>query len=265
MNSQLQVFENEEFGKVRVLEIDGTPWWVLKDVCAALDLSSPHKVAERLDEDERNQIPLIDGIGRKQKTAIINESGLYAVILRSDKPNAKKFRRWITSEVLPSIRKHGAYVIDEVLEEAAKNQDFAFELFRKLQAEKGKTAALLDKVETLAPKARYYDLILQSKGIVQVSLIAKDYGMSAVTFNRLLHDLGIQYRIGSTWVLYQRHANQGYTKSRTYYTPHGSSVMHTYWTQKGRLFLYDMLGAAGILPLMEIEDAADFAFGEAFQ
>lgn len=267
MNSQLQVFENEEFGKVRVLEIDGTPWFVGRDVAATLGYSNTRKaLKDHVDTDDvTNRYPIVDSLGRSQEATLINESGLYSLILSSKLPSAKRFKRWVTSEVLPSIRKHGAYIIDEVLEEAAKNQDFAFELFCKLQAEKGKTAALLDKVVTLAPKARYYDLILQSKGIVQVSLIAKDYGMSAVTFNRLLHDLGIQYRIGSTWVLYQRHANQGYTKSRTYYTPHGSSVIHTYWTQKGRLFLYEMLGASGILPLMETVDAADFAFGEAWQ
>ena len=85
------------------------------------------------------------------------------------------------------------------------------------------------------------------------------------SFNRLLHDLGIQYRVGGTWVLYQRHADKGYTKTRTYYTASGGCVIHTYWTQTGRLFLYDTLDASGILPLMETEDAADFAYGEAWQ
>jgi prophage antirepressor-like protein len=94
---------------IRMVMRRGEPWWVLKDVCEALGLGSPHKVAERLDEDERNQIPVIDSVGRGQDTTIINESGLYSVILRSDKPEAKRFRKWITSEVLPSIRKTGQY------------------------------------------------------------------------------------------------------------------------------------------------------------
>lgn len=257
MQNQLQVFENEEFGKVRVLEIDGAPWWVLRDVCAALDLSSPHKVADRLDEDEKGR-SLIPTLGGGQNMVVVNESGLYVVILRSDKPNAKKFRRWITSEVLPSIRKHGAYITEEILEEAIRSQDFAFELFQKLQSEKGKNAALLDKVERLAPKARYCDLVLQCRNAVLASVIAKDYGMTAVAFNRLLHDFGVQYKAGGTWLLYQRYANQGYTKSKTYYTPGGSGIVHTQWTQKGRLFLYETLAAAGVFPLMESFETAGF-------
>lgn len=95
---------------VRQLDKDGMTWWVLSDVCAILGLGSVHKVAERLDEDERNQIPVIDTIGRTQLTAAVNESGLYSVLLRSDKPEAKPFKRWVTHEVLPSIRRTGQYI-----------------------------------------------------------------------------------------------------------------------------------------------------------
>lgn len=201
--------------------------------------------------------------GGRQTVVVINESGLYSLIMSSKLPSAKRFKRWVTSEVLPSIRKHGAYINDEILAEAIKSQDFAFELFRKLQSEKGKNEALTDYVTELRPKARYCDLILQCKNAVQVTLIARDYGMTAVAFNRLLHDLGIQFRIGPTWVLYKRHADQGYTKSKTYCTPSGMGVIHTQWTQKGRLFLYEALAAAGIFPLMESFEAA--GFGEAWQ
>ena len=107
--NELQVFQYHD-RELRTLQMDGEPWFVLKDVCQVLNLGSPHKVAERLDEDERNQIPVTDSLGRLQDTTIINESGLYAVILRSDKPEAKPFRKWVTSQVLPSIRKHGGYI-----------------------------------------------------------------------------------------------------------------------------------------------------------
>ena len=107
--NELQVFQYHD-RELRTLQRDGEPWFVLKDVCQVLNLGSPHKVAERLDEDERNQIPVTDSLGRLQDTTIINESGLYAVILRSDKPEAKPFRKWVTSQVLPSIRKHGGYI-----------------------------------------------------------------------------------------------------------------------------------------------------------
>lgn len=258
MENKLQIFESEEFGKVRVLEIDGQPWWVLRDVCAALGLNSPHKVAERLDYDERNQIPVIDGIGRSQPTTIINESGLYAVILRSDKPKAKGFRRWITSEVLPSIRRNGAYITEETLAKMLRSSEFTSELLEKLLSEKQENAVLRQHVKALIPKARYYDLILQSNNAVQVSLIAKDYGMTAVSFNLLLHELGIQFKLGDTWLLYQPFAGKGYTCSRTYYINEERSVMHTYWTQAGRLFLYEKLKENGIIPLLEDLNAADF-------
>lgn len=194
MKNHLQIFENEEFGKIRILDIGSQPWWVLKDVCNVLGLTNPSVIADRLDDDERAKFNL----GRQGLANIINESGLYAVILRSDKPKAKGFRRWITSEVIPSIRKHGAYISDTVLEEAINSQDFAFDLFQKLQSEKGKNVALLDKVERLAPKARYCDQILQCGNAVPVTLIARDYGMTAVAFNRILNDLDVQFRIGPT-------------------------------------------------------------------
>lgn len=103
------VFENEEFGEVRTIFVDGKPWWVLSDLCRILDLSTPTRVAERLDEDEVSQTHTIDKLGRTQKSLTVNESGLYHVILRSDKPQAKPFRKWVTSEILPTIRKTGAY------------------------------------------------------------------------------------------------------------------------------------------------------------
>lgn len=251
MNSQMQIFESDTFGAVRVLEIEGNSWWVLKDVCAALGLNTPHKVAERLDEDERNQIPLIDGVGRHQKTTIINESGLYAVILRSDKPKAKAFRKWVTNIVLPSIRKHGAYIAPDTLDEMLRDTDFAKTVVRQLHAEQEKNEALLDRVEELAPKAIYCDQILRCKNALPVTIIAKDYGMSAVAFNRLLHRLGIQFRVGQTWVLRQQYADLGYTKSSTYHTPLGNGIVHTSWTQLGRIFLYNILLDVGICPMME--------------
>ena len=106
--NDLQIFTYQQ-STVRTVERDGEPWFVLKDVCDVLGIGSPHKVADRIDEDERNQIPLTDSLGRQQETTIINESGLYNVILRSDKPEAKPFRKWVTSEVIPAIRRHGSY------------------------------------------------------------------------------------------------------------------------------------------------------------
>lgn len=249
MTNQLQVFENEEFGSLQILTIDGKPYFPATECARILGYSNAKDAIIRHCKGVvKHDLPTKSGV---QQLNLIPEGDLYRLIIRSKLPAAERFERWVMDEVLPGIRKHGAYITDAILDEVMKSQDFAFELFQKLQAEKNKTAALLDKVESLAPKARYCDQILQCKTAVQVSLIAKDYGMSAVAFNRLLHDLGIQYKIGVTWVLYQSFADQGYTQSKTYITPSGCGLAHTCWTQKGRFFLYDALCAAGIYPLAE--------------
>jgi len=107
-------------------------------------------------------------------------------------------------------------------------------------------------INELQPKATYYDLVLQNNSLLSVSTIAKDYGMSARTFNKLLHELGVQFRQGDCWLLYQRYADKGYTQSKTHTIDSEKSKMHTYWTQKGRLFIYELLKSRkGILPIME--------------
>jgi anti-repressor protein len=255
--NEIAVF-NYEGNDVRTVQRDGEPWWVLKDVCTALGLTDAHKVSDRLDEDERNQIPVIDNLGRYQETTIISESGLYNVILRSDKPEAKKFKRWVTHEVLPSIRKHGLYAVDEVL----ANPDLLIQALQEIKAERARNAALTEMVSIqnqqiteMRPKAGYYDVILACKDAVAITTIAKDYGKSGQWMNDYLHTLGIQFKQGNIWLLYQKHAENGYTCTRThpYIGSDGErhSKVHTYWTQKGRLFIYETLKTHGYLPLIE--------------
>ena len=258
---------NWTFGEteVRTIELDGDPWWVLSDVCKVLELNSPHKVADRLEEDERNQIPVTDSIGRQQLTTVINESGLYSVILRSDKPQAKPFRKWVTSEVLPTIRKHGAYMTPDVLAQTIQNPDFLIGIVTELKAEqeRRKTAELTVSVQNqqiaeLQPKASYYDVVLNCKDLMSIGKIAKDFGKSAVWLNKWLHEKGIQYKQGDIWLLYQKYAEKGYTSTKTqsYNGSDGTvhSKVHTYWTQKGRLFIYSLLKENGFLPLIEQDD-----------
>jgi len=178
MQNAVQVFESQEFGEVRVMHIDGHPWWVLKDVCAVLALSDTNRVAERLDADELTRIKLVSG-GQTRSMYAVSESGLYAVIVRSDKPNARAFRKWITSEVLPSIRKHGAYINDDVLHNMQEDSDYSAELLRNLTAERNRSNALINKMAQLAPKAHYHDIILQCPDAIPVTFIAKDYGVSS--------------------------------------------------------------------------------------
>lgn len=235
---------------------------MLADVCKVLELSSPHKIADRLDEDERNQIPVIDSLGRKQNTYVINESGLYNVILRSDKPQAKPFRKWVTSEVLPTIRKHGAYMTEQTLEKALFNPDFLIELATQLKNEQARSKRLEttvavqeQQIAELKPRADYTDKILHNKGLVTITQIAKDYGMSGNKLNEKLHELGVQYKQSSQWLLYAKYQDKGYTHSETVNITRSDGrpdiKMNTKWTQKGRLFLYNLLKSNDILPTIE--------------
>lgn len=172
MDNNLQTW-NYENSEIRTVEKDGEPWWVLADVCKVLELTSPHKVADRLENDERNKIPVTDSLGRNQNTTIINESGLYAVILRSDKPQAKPFRKWVTNEVLPSIRKHGAYMTDHTLEQALTSPDFLIQLATQLKEEKEQRKRLEVKVEQDRPKVLFAESVSASKTSILVGELAK--------------------------------------------------------------------------------------------
>lgn len=259
--NQLQIFNYQEH-PVRTVHKDGEPWFVLKDVCEILGITHITDTAKRLEEDEVGQTEVIDSIGRKQTATCINESGLYNVILRSDKPEAKPFRKWVTSEVLPSIRKHGAYMTPETLEVAILNPDTMIKLCTALKDEQSKNAMLTGEVAKrdqiiaeLNPKATYYDLILQCTDVVSPSKIAKDYGKSAKWLNEKLHELGVQFKQGKVWLLYQKYASFGYTQSRTFPVVRSDGTpgteMSTYWTQKGRLFIYELLKDNGIIPIIE--------------
>ena len=138
--NELQIFEYQN-NEVRTIERGGEPWFVLKDVCKILNIGNPADVYNRLDDDEKG-VGQIDTLGGTQKANIVNESGLYNVILRSDKPEAKPFRKWVTSEVLPSIRKHGAYMTPETLEAAIFNPDTIIRIATALKEEQDKRKAL---------------------------------------------------------------------------------------------------------------------------
>jgi phage antirepressor YoqD-like protein len=181
----------------------------------------------------------------------IPEGDLYRLIIRSKLPSAVRFESWVCDEILPSVRKHGAYVTDDTLDKMFRSPQFIEALMHKLEAERDKNATLLGLAEEMAPKALYCDMILQCKNAVPVSLIAKDYGMSAASFNALLHDIGVQFKIAGTWLLYQEYAGLGYTVTRTYHAGENVAAMHTCWTQKGRLFLYETLKGWDIVPTTE--------------
>ncbi len=244
--NEIQLFNNDEFGQVRVVEIDGEPWFVAADVCRVLEIGNPSQALTRLDADEKGIIS-IDTRGGEQPMCIINESGLYALTITSRKPYAKKFRKWLTGEVAVSIRKHGAYMTPGTIEKVLLNPDFIIKLATELKNERAKNAIL-------QPKADYYDAVLSSEDAVPVTIIAKEYGMSGVTFNKLLNSEQIQYVRDNVWVLYRKYDNRGYTVTKTLLTGN-QTRMHTYWTQRGREFIYHFLKARGIVPVRERQEA----------
>lgn len=253
MENQMQVFNNEQFGDVRTVLKDGEPWFVAADVCKALEIGNPTDVMRRLDADERTLVS-IEGASNGLPVNAVNEPGLYTLVLSSRKPEAKAFKRWITHEVIPSIRKHGLYAADELL----ANPDLFIKVLQDLKEERARAAQLAtqnavqsQQIAEMQPKVSYYDLILQNQSVMPIVQIAKDYGFSARAMNQKLHELGVQYKSGGVWLLYQKYAPEGYTQTRTYLNDDGACNVHTYWTQKGRLFLYDLLKRKGILPRIE--------------
>lgn len=256
---------NYNNSEIRTVEKNGEPWWVLTDVCKVLEISHVKDTVQRLDLDEVGQTEVIDRLNRKQTAYIINESGLYNVIFRSDKPQAKPFRKWVTSEVLPTIRKYGAYMTEQTIEKALFNPDFLIELATQLKNEQARSKQLEttvvvqeQQIKELKPRADYTDKILQNKGLVTITQIAKDYGMSGNKLNEKLHELGVQYKLSSQWLLYAKYQDKGYTHSETVNITRSDGrpdiKMNTKWTQKGRLFLYNLLKANGILPIIERDE-----------
>ena len=254
--NDIQVFMFEE-SVVRTISKAGEPWFVVADICKILDIGNPSDPIRRLDEDEKG-VDLIETPGGKQSMVTVNEYGLYNLVLGSRKPQAKAFKRWVTHDVIPAIRKHGVYAVDEVL----KDPDLLISALTALKEERQQRQKLeleaaisRQQIAEMHPKASYYDKVLACPDLVKISLIAKDYGMSAIAFNRLLHKKGIQFKQGDTWLLYQEYADKGYTNSKTYTYEDGNgmehSKLHTLWTQSGRLFLYHILKEDGILPMIE--------------
>ena len=260
--NELQIFKSSEFGQVRTVTIDGEPWLVGKDIATALGYTNTRKALNDHVDDEDKGVTKCDTLGGAQEMTIINESGLYSLVLSSKLPTAKKFKHWITSEVLPAIRKHGAYMTPEKIEEALLNPDTLIRLATELKAEREarkqaelEAASAKQVIGELKPKADYTDRILASKGTVTTTAIAKDYGMSATGFNKLLHDRHVIYKIGKQWFLYAKYQAKGYTHSKTFDFIHSDGKpdcnMQTEWTQKGRLFLYEFLKNHGVLPMIE--------------
>lgn len=195
----IQIF-NYQSKDIRTIQNDGESWFVLRDVCDVLEIGDTNKTAERLDPDELTRTKFVSG-GQEREMYIINESGLYHVILRSDKPQAAPFRKWVTSEVLPSIRKHGAYMTPETLQAAILNPDMMIQLCQQLKSEQEKNSALriensqlsVDK-QIMAPKADYFDELVERNTLTNFRETAKELHVPPKKFVSFLLDRKYVYR-----------------------------------------------------------------------
>lgn len=271
MENQLQVFSNEKFGDVRTIIIDDEPWFVGKDVAKILgykETANMRKLIEKEDFTEINPQTLdiagfvqfgispLEPNPNVKRMLLINESGLYQAIFRSALPEAKSFKRWVTSEILPSIRKHGGYFAGQENMSEIELLSRAVLVANSMIEEKQKTIdTQKQQISELEPSAAYCDKILKTKNAVPTSVIAKDFGWSPQRLNNYLQEKHVQYKVGETWVLYQEHCDKGYTKSFTFtyrtWAGDEESVVQTKWTQAGRKFIYELLKADGILPVIE--------------
>ncbi|MGM0316918.1 MULTISPECIES: phage antirepressor [Enterococcus] len=257
--NQPQIF-NFEQNEARTVLANDEPYFVGKDVATALGFKDSNNALKQHVENEdkiigcQNTTPSFkDKLGRNQYPTLINESGVYDLIFGSNLPSAKKFKRWVTSEVLPAIRKHGIYATDELL----NNPDLLIGVATKLKEERALRLVAEQRVNELQPKAEYYDNILKNKSLMTISIIAKNYGMSATKMNNLLHDLGVQYRQGNAWLLYRKHQDKGYTHTEMIPVQGSENLKpSTKWTQQGHIFIYQLLKDNGILPLIEQKQLA---------
>lgn len=282
MQNQLQIFKHERFGNIRtVMGDDGEPRFCLADVCKALGLTAK-TVTQRLDRGVVSKCSLLTS-GGQQFMSFVNEDGLYDTILESRKPEAKAFRKWVTSEVLPSIRKHGAYMTDQALQRAIAEPDFLISLATQIKRERelreiAETKMLQQRSEIVHLEGRiehqqieietknqeisylsstvehlrsYEEYVNGSPDKEFINQIAQDFGMTAIQFNKMLHQFKIQYKCNGQSLLYAPYRDAGYVTTAR--IPIGENRFRdcTAWTRRGRMFLYHFLKQQGILPVME--------------
>lgn len=259
MENNIQIFNNPEFGEVRTLLVNDEPYFVGKDVALALGYgqgkSLPNAIANHVDAEDKGVTEMMTPGGNQQVT-IINESGLYSLIMSSKLPSAKKFKRWVTSEVLPSIRKHGGYMV-------AKEDDTPETIMARavliaqetINKQKEQIATLnrqqehltyvneqqRQEIASLTPDAQYTREVLTAENTWTATVCAKYFGYGAERFNKKLKDLNIQFKQNGVWVLKAPYQDKGYTKMRTYsFTGKDGRTytkIQTEWTEEGRRFL----------------------------
>ena len=240
--NKMMTFRNLEFGAIRTISNEqGEPMFCGKDVAEALGYKKPENAVAMHVDNEDKTTTLIQGSGSNYKTQaiFINESGLYALILSSKLESAKRFKRWVTSEVLPAIRKQGGYLI------AKKGESDKDVMKRAMEIVKTTLAKREEQIAKLKPRAEYADSVLDSINCITTTQLAKELGMSAQELNRRLCEMRIQYWQSGQYMLYAEFARQGFAKSRTrrHVCKHGIVITEMYlvWTERGRNFIHQLL------------------------
>ena len=229
--SEVKIFNNKEFGEIRTVTVNNEPMFCLADVCKSLGLTQPSKVRERLNEKGVNTIPTLTSRGT-QNLLYVNESNLYKTIFQSRKESAERFTDWVTSEVLPSIRKHGIYATDNVIDKILNNPDFGIELLTKLKEERTARVEVERRNAILTHVNKTYTM----------TEIAKELNMkSATQLNKLLAEKKIQYHVNGTWVMYSKYSDLGYEEIKQEVLDSGRVIYHRRITQMGRAFILELL------------------------
>lgn len=242
MNNNLMIFENPEFGAVRSILIDSDPWFVAADVCKALELEKTNRALSRLDDDEKGAHS-VSTPGGRQRMSIISESGLYSLILGSRKPEARAFKRWITHEVIPSIRKHGAYMTDSLLDALEAHPEAVPEYLNRLRSENARNRELNRRLRIALLKAEYYDAFVDPADCTNIRTTAKELGVPEKQFTRYLEEKKYLFR-DKNRKLFPRAVKKSA----------GLFLVRDFYTERGKLGHYTLITPAGKRHFLERTD-----------
>lgn len=244
MENMIETFRSKQFGDVRITLINGEPWFVAVDVCKALDIVNARDAVKRLDDDEKNTVVLTDGIPGNPNKTIVNEYGLYALVLSSRKPEAKAFKRWITHEVLPIIRKTGGYMTDTLIQRIQNDPAVIYEFADALLAERKRTMALSQELDRAKPKADYFDAFVNPDDCTNIRTTAKELNIPERQFVKFLLKEKFLFRSRSGQLLpYNKPSNKGlfivrdyitysFVSSQTFFTPKGKDTIRLKYLKK---------------------------------
>ena len=242
MNNNLMIFENPDFGAVQSILIDGDPWFVAADVCKALEIEKTNRALSRLDDDEKGAHS-VSTPGGRQRMSIISESGLYSLILGSRKPEARAFKRWITHEVIPSIRKHGAYMTDSLLDALEAHPEAVPEYLNRLRSENARNRELTRRLRIALPKAEYYDAFVDPADCTNIRTTAKELGVPEKQFTRYLEEKKYLFR-DKNRKLFPRAVKKSA----------GLFLVRDFYTERGKLGHYTLITPAGKRHFLERTD-----------